>query len=74
MRASTRNAFACAIALFLFLPFAGTPARSSVAATEQEVSEIGVEVYTYLYPLVLMDATRRQAVNVEAGTPSAADR
>jgi hypothetical protein len=34
---------------------------------EQEAYEIGVEAYTYLYPLVLMDATRRQAVNVEAG-------
>jgi hypothetical protein len=34
---------------------------------KQEAYEIGIEVYTYLYPLVLMDATRRQAVNVEAG-------
>ena len=34
---------------------------------EQEAYEIGVEAYTYLYPLVLMDTTRRQAVNVEAG-------
>lgn len=35
--------------------------------TEPEAYEIGVEAYTYLYPLVTMDATRRQAVNVEAG-------
>ncbi len=34
---------------------------------EQEAFEIGVEAYTYLYPLVMMDVTRRQAVNVEAG-------
>jgi len=34
---------------------------------EQQAYEIGIEAYTYLYPLVLMDATRRQAVNVEAG-------
>ncbi len=34
---------------------------------EQEAFEIGVEAYTYFYPLVLMDTTRRQAVNVEAG-------
>jgi hypothetical protein len=33
----------------------------------QEAYEIGIEAYIYLYPLVLMDATRRQAVNVEAG-------
>jgi hypothetical protein len=37
------------------------------AVTEQDAYEIGIEAYTYLYPLVLMDATRRQAVNVEAG-------
>src|SRR5271155_5780228 len=37
------------------------------AITEQEAYEIGIEAYTYLYPLVLMDTTRRQAVNVEAG-------
>ena len=34
---------------------------------EQETYEIGVEAYTYFYPMVLMDVTRRQAVNVEAG-------
>lgn len=34
---------------------------------EQEAYEIGIEAYTYFYPLILMDATRRQAVNVEAG-------
>jgi hypothetical protein len=34
---------------------------------EQEAYEIGTETYTYFYSLVLMDATRRQAVNVEAG-------
>jgi hypothetical protein len=34
---------------------------------EQEAYEIGVEAYTYFYSLVLMDATRRQMVNVEAG-------
>lgn len=35
--------------------------------TEQDAHEIGVEAYTYFYPLVLMDVTRRQAINVEAG-------
>jgi hypothetical protein len=42
-------------------------APSPAAVTEQEAYEIGVEAYTYFYPLILMDTTRRQAVNVEAG-------
>lgn len=35
--------------------------------SELEAYEIGIEAYTYLYPLTIMDATRRQMVNVEAG-------
>jgi hypothetical protein len=34
---------------------------------EEQAYEIGIEAYTYLYPLVLMDTTRRQAVNIDAG-------
>ena len=67
MRTTTRNAFACAIALSLFLSFAVLPAQSAVTVTDQEVYEIGTEAYIYLYPLVLMDTTRRQAVNVKGG-------
>jgi hypothetical protein len=33
----------------------------------QEAHEIGVEAYIYLYPLVTIDVTRRQATNIEAG-------
>jgi hypothetical protein len=34
---------------------------------EQEAQEIAVEAYIYLYPLVTMDVTRRQATNVGPG-------
>jgi hypothetical protein len=41
--------------------------RKLMPISEQDAYEIGVEAYTYLYPLVLMDTTRRQAINVESG-------
>ena len=34
---------------------------------EATAHEVGVEAYIFLYPLVLMDITRRQMTNVEAG-------
>lgn len=35
--------------------------------TEQQAADIAVEAYIYLYPLVLMETTRRQSTNIEAG-------
>lgn len=35
--------------------------------SEEEAHAIGVNAYVYLYPLVTMDITRRQATNIEAG-------
>jgi hypothetical protein len=32
-----------------------------------EVHDVGINAYIYLYPLVTMDATRRQATNIEPG-------
>lgn len=37
------------------------------AVTEQEAHAIGVEAYTYFYPLLTMDITRKQSTNIEAG-------
>jgi len=38
---------------------------TTVAVEAQTAFDIGVEAYTYLYPLLLMEATRRQMTNVE---------
>ncbi len=58
------------LALFsLVIVLAGTaPHHQAAAATsDQETYDIGFEAYLYFYPLVIMDVTRRQATNVEAG-------
>jgi hypothetical protein len=39
-----------------------------MGSTEREARAIGVEAYVFLYPLVLMELTRRQATSVPAGT------
>lgn len=45
------------------------PGRPCLAADiqKQEMKAIGVEVFVYTYPLVLMDLTRHQMTNIEAG-------
>ena len=40
---------------------------SAAAPTPEAAHEIGVEAYIYFYPLVLMELTRRQLTNIEAG-------
>src|ERR1035438_7742465 len=44
-----------------------TKGKQILMINEQEAFEIGVEAFTYLYSMVLMDVTRRQATNIEAG-------
>ena len=39
----------------------------TMSMSGEDLYEIGVEVYTYLYPLVTMDITRRQMTGIEPG-------
>ena len=62
---------ACALSAVLLLG-AMVCQSSPVAAqakpiSDQEVSAIAADAYLYLYPLVIMDLTRRQMTNVPAG-------
>jgi hypothetical protein len=45
-----------------------TQAAPTPAISAEEAHELGVEAYVYLYPLVMMETTRRQMTNIEAGT------
>ncbi len=41
--------------------------KSRVSITEQEAYAIAQEAYCFFYPIVTMDITRKQSINIEAG-------
>jgi hypothetical protein len=44
-----------------------THAQADEAITPEAAHAIGVDAYFYFYPLVTMDITRLQSVNIESG-------
>jgi len=55
------------LGLWVGLAMASLAAGAGVAVTDAEAYRIGREAYTYLYPLVTMEMTRRQMTSVPAG-------
>src|SRR5262252_1389867 len=55
----------CGLVLAPLVVAQSTPQAS--ALSEQEAYAIGVDAYLYFYPLVTMDLTRKQSVNIEPG-------
>lgn len=46
---------------------ATVPATTHAAITDEEAHAIGVDAYLYFYPLITMDVTRKQSINIEPG-------
>ena len=55
--------FAFVVALYAGL-VSGAGAQTSDKISEQEAHAIGLSAYLYFYPLVTMDLTRKQLINV----------
>ena len=53
--------------LFSLLGVSATPGSAAAGITEEEARAIAVDAYLYLYPLVIMDVTRKQSTNIEPG-------
>lgn len=71
MQVKPRVAFAAKLVALFFAAalLAVSPAR---AAGKDDTAAIAVEAYLFLYPLVVMDYTRRQLTNVSPGRPGIA--
>jgi hypothetical protein len=52
---------------FVSAPLHMNTAKAQQPVTEQEAHAIGVNAYLYFYPLLSVDITRRQSINVEPG-------
>ncbi|TDF82355.1 DUF1254 domain-containing protein [Pseudomonas sp. H9] len=59
------RAIVCAPALFALFPLSGAHAEPRIAP--EQAHSIGIDAYTYLYPLLSMDLTRKQFTNIEPG-------
>jgi hypothetical protein len=53
--------------LFSLLGVSAAPRSAQAEITGEEAHAIAVDAYLYLYPLVIMDVTRKQSTNIEPG-------
>lgn len=63
----TKPSLLATAALLGAMTFTSTVVRAADVVTPDEAHAIGINAYVYVYPLVLMDVTRKQMSNLEAG-------
>ncbi|WP_092304428.1 DUF1254 domain-containing protein [Pseudomonas sp. NFIX28] len=61
----TLKSITSALALLALFPLSTVHAQS--ATTAEQAHAIGIDAYTYFYPLLSMDITRKQFTNIEPG-------
>lgn len=66
-RRSISLAALAAAAAYTFSPLLPMSAALADGSPEADAHSIGVSAYLYFYPLITMDITRRQAINIEPG-------
>ena len=61
------GSFLIRLMVLSILMFTAVPQGRAADLSPDEIRQIAAEAYVYVYPLVLMDITRRISTNVDAG-------
>ena len=67
MKPEKHRIFVYLMTFIVCLPLVAANAQAAQKISQEDANEIAIEAYVYLYPLLLMDITRRVITNLPAG-------